>query len=158
MKSLTNAFERLGEQRRSHPRPARWRARDLQQQLMRGTAAKRQQTGRRQIRKVDEDARAQRKRAQVATGLVLDHAANLKRLRADQKVVAHAQIELRQQFGANEDAMAAQQVVRVRLFPQRHRSVERKCRLHRAELDHPRRRDGPSVAPSSTSSTASDRA
>ena len=55
---------------------------------------------------IDEDARAERERAEVAAWLGLDHAANLEPLGADLQIVADAQAELRQQFGPDERAVS----------------------------------------------------
>ena len=108
---------------------------------MGGPAAERQQTRRRQIGQIDEDARAERERAEIAPGLALDHASDLERSRADEQIVAHAQVELREQLGTHQHAVVAQQIVRVRLSLQRHRSVERERRFHGAQFDHSSRGD-----------------
>ena len=133
------------------------RVRHPEQHLEVGAGAERQQAGARQVGVVDEDARAERERADAAARLRRDDAANLERLRADQELVADAQIELRQQFRPHERAAVAQQRVRVRhAVAQRQRAVERKLRLDGAQLHHLQRRPCRPAAPSSRLSIASD--
>ena len=100
------AAQRIGERvkrRRGNP----------QQELMRRAAAERQQAGVGQRGVVDDDARTEAEGTKTAPGLRPDHAANFEWDVADEDPIADLQIELRQQFGPHDDAVIAQQVVRV---------------------------------------------
>ena len=112
---------------------------DLQHHLVARAAAEREQACLRQGAVVDDHARAEAEAADAPPGLVLDDAANGERQIADQDLIAFADAQLGQQLRPDERPAVAQQRVAIRCAAaQIERAVERKSRLHAAQLHHPR--------------------
>ena len=106
-----------------------------------GAAAEAEQPGRRQVGVVDQHARAEAEAADPPPRLALERGANRERRLADRDLVAHLHAERRQQLRPHDDAVVLQQRVRVRLpVDQDDGAVQRKVRLHGAQLGHLRHR------------------
>jgi len=84
-----------------------------QEHLPRHTTAEPEQPRSGHVGIIDQHARPDAERADAAPRLLLDHTANLERLRADEDAVAHPELELREQLRPDQRATVSHQLVRV---------------------------------------------